>query len=123
MVERKRAAKGAFTGQEVAVLLEDLGSQFRTFGEGLEDIRGRLAGVGGEAEVREFRDFTTFQKLVSEKLRSDVSSLTAMGRKITADIAAIRDDLRKNTAELTAIRDNLTSSNAHLSTLEAKVGL
>ena len=114
MPPRKRPSKEPFAAREVAVLLEDLRSQFRTFGEGLEEIRGRLAGV--EAEVRAFSDFTTFQKLVSERVRDDVSSLTAMGRKMTADIAAIRDDLR-------SIKSELKGFDTRLTAVEAKVGL
>ena len=79
-------------------LLEKLAAEFRTFGEGLEDIRGRLAAV--EAEVRDFRDFTTFQRLASENMRDNLNSLTAMSRKITADIAAMRDDLTSAEAKL-----------------------
>lgn len=87
------------------MLLEDLHGQFRTFGENLEDVRGRLAAV--EAEVKEFNRSATFQRLVSEKLRDDVGSLTTMSRKITADIASIKDDLK-------ALTDRLTSAEAKL---------
>jgi len=123
MVERQRMPKKSATpAGEVAVLLEDLRSQFRVFGEGLEDVRGRLAAL--EAEVRAFNQFASFQKLVADQTRSDVSSLTTMSRKITADIAAIRDDSHKNTADLDAIKnDSLRRLDARLVAVEAKVGL
>ena len=107
MPERKRPSSETFTAREVGALIEDLRAQFRTFGEGLEDIRGRLAAL--EAEVREFRDFASLQRLVSEKLRDNLNSLTAMSRKITADIAAMRDDFKRFEARVGAV--------------EAKVGL
>ena len=95
--------------------------QFSSRRESIEDIRGRFAGL--EAEVRAFKDFTSFQRLVSEKMRNDLSALTAMGRKMTADIAAIRDDIRKNTTDVTAMKEDGKRSDARLSVVEATVGM
>ena len=85
------------------VLLEGVSSKFKSFGEGLEDVRGRLAAV--EAELREVKENTDWNKLLMPRLRDDVASLTTMGRKTTADIAAIRDDIKALKAD---VKDRLS---------------
>ncbi len=121
MAERRRISKSTFSATEVGTLIEDLRSQFKIFGEGFEDVRGRLAGV--EAQVEESNRFATFHKLVFETLRHDTSALTVMGRKVTADIAAIRDEIHKNTTDLVEIKGGVKHFNSRLSAVEAKVGL
>ena len=94
----KKPTTEAGEARRTNALLEELRKEFRTFGEGLQDVRGRVAAV--EAEIQDFKGFTTFQKLVSEKMRDDLSSLTSMSRKITADIAAIRDEVKNLSSRL-----------------------
>ena len=135
MADRKRMPKGLFSATEVGALIEELRANFKTFGEGQEDIRRRLAAL--EAEALAFKDFITFQKLATDLMRKDLNSLTVMSRKNTADIAAIKDDVRKNTADIAkntadiakntadiaAIRDDVKDFGSRVTAVEAKVGL
>lgn len=114
MVERKRAKKDTFSAAEVGALIEDLRFQFTSFGEGLEDMRGRMAAL--EAEMKEIKEPAEFFRIAYRKMSEDIGSLTTLGRKTTADIAAIRDDIR-------SMKDHWNHLEARVTTVEGKVGL
>lgn len=89
--------------REVAVLIEDLRSQFRIFGEKLEALEdkfnGRLDNVDGKLENLETKvdGIATNQARTLER----VTSLEITVRNIQTDIAEIKENLKDHSKRLT----------------------
>lgn len=77
--------KTTFTAREVAVLVEDLKSQFRIFGDELKTINKRLEGIE-TTQARMWEKLTQIDlRLI--KVESDIAT-------IKQDIAYIKEDLK-----------------------------
>jgi peptidoglycan hydrolase CwlO-like protein len=80
--------KTTMTAGEVAILVEDLKSQFRVFGEELKTLNSKVDGVAtNQAETLE-----------------RVTLLEITSRKIQADIAEIKTDFGKRLTHLEAVK-------------------
>ena len=83
------------TTQEVAVLIEDLRSQFRIFGEQLKAVETRLDNKIDKLDGK-IEGIATNQARTLER----VTSLEITARKIQSDISEIKETLKDHSGRL-----------------------
>ncbi len=80
--------------REVAVLIEDLRSQFRAFGEGLKALSDKTDGIAANQAV-------TLEKVAGLEIK--VAGLEVITKRIQADVAEIKTNLQSHAQRLTRL--------------------
>ncbi len=90
---KKRAKKeDKFSVREVSVLIEDLRSQFRVFGEGLRDVREKLDTVTGI--VAENSENITLLRIGVSATKDELVKVNGKLARIEESIRFIKDKLK-----------------------------
>ena len=95
--------KTTMTTREVAVLIEEFRSQFRTFGENLSVVKDKLDALYEDVSKQKEDIFV---------IKADVNLLKSDNKSIKADIAVMKRDLAE-------IKELLKSHDSRVTHLEA----
>ena len=98
--------------REYKVVLEELQSQFRTFGEGLEDVRGHVERI--EVDVLQIKEDVVILKVDVGVLKVDVGQLKEDVGLLKTQISFVRKAL-----PTVATKDDLIPLERRVSALES----
>jgi septation ring formation regulator EzrA len=94
--------KTTMTAREVAVLVEDFRSQFRTFGEKLKSIDDKLDSTMGM--VAKNTEDITWLRMLYETTKQDITKISGKLAKIEEDLRIIKEDFSKRLTNLESIQ-------------------
>ncbi|MFC1632502.1 hypothetical protein ACFL2I_08115 [Candidatus Omnitrophota bacterium] len=117
--------------REFGVILEDLSSQFRTFGEGLEFVRADVGELkeevrGTREQVgRNFEDITII-KVSNKEIQREIAGIRADLKNVKTDIEKLAQMVADNSLAIKALSDMLRKQDfqaleKRIATLEKKV--
>ena len=105
---KKQAKKNdKFTVTEVGALIEDFRSQFKVFGEGLNDLREKVDTLAGKVDTLAGKVDTLTGIVNHEAKKSDLYRIDIANLKM--DVANLKTTVSRIEEQIRLIRDNLAS--------------
>lgn len=102
MKRETKKSKSEFTATEVGVLIEDLKSQFRVFGDKLKGLEDKLDSTMGM--VAKNREDITMLNINVSVIKDELTKINGKLAKIEEDIRIIKADFGKRLSRLEALK-------------------
>ncbi len=117
-VTPSKKSKESFTAMEVGAILEDLRSQFRTFGEQLQATNRHLDVI--EAEVARQAERLTMVELRLTSIESRLTDVESRLTDVESRITDVESRLTQVESRLHEVESRLTNIESHVTHLEAQ---
>lgn len=109
MKKDSKREKTTFTAREVAVLIEELRSQFRVFGEGQSALRDKVDTIMGMV-AKNCEDIVMLN-MRTDGIKTDINKINGKLVQIEEDIRIIKNDIR-------SIKEDIKTFDKRISHLE-----